>query len=235
MGQIHVNKLFKLLLNSQGVPFKISMYCQIWCLIIQSSGKVQRTELRVFGKWGDGRSPGGTHCLQCLGDPLTAQRTSLRLSPQGLPSTPGLSLGVRADCPLHSIARGGRVKEEGSVVLSCQYFSHTYEMLVSRMWVVLYLKVFLLGNWVVFLKSSNQTCLLSSSVFTLLVGRWDQMLKHVSVTTSNMQLVDDNVASHFICTQNANYYEKMPQTSDWRNLVNYFTYGLCKNLLGFVP
>lgn len=40
MGQIHVNKLFKLLLNSQGVPFKISMGCQIWCLITQSSRKV---------------------------------------------------------------------------------------------------------------------------------------------------------------------------------------------------
>lgn len=40
MGQTHVNKLFKLLLNSQGVPFKISMGCQIWCLITQSSRKV---------------------------------------------------------------------------------------------------------------------------------------------------------------------------------------------------
>lgn len=40
MGQTHVNKLFKLLLNSQGVPFKISMDCQIWCSITQSSRKV---------------------------------------------------------------------------------------------------------------------------------------------------------------------------------------------------
>lgn len=39
MGQTHVNKLFKLLLNSQGVPFKISVDCQI-CLITQSSRKV---------------------------------------------------------------------------------------------------------------------------------------------------------------------------------------------------
>lgn len=45
MGQTHVNKLFKLLLNSQRVPFKISMGCQIWCLITQGSRKVERTEL----------------------------------------------------------------------------------------------------------------------------------------------------------------------------------------------
>lgn len=45
MGQTHVNKLFKLLLNSQGVPFKISTGCQIWCLITQGSRKVERTEL----------------------------------------------------------------------------------------------------------------------------------------------------------------------------------------------
>ena len=45
MGQTHVNKLFKLLLNSQRVPFKISMGCQIWCLITQGSRKVERREL----------------------------------------------------------------------------------------------------------------------------------------------------------------------------------------------
>jgi hypothetical protein len=44
MGQTHVNKLFKVLLNSQGVPFKIRVGCQIWCLIIQ---RVQEK----FNKW----------------------------------------------------------------------------------------------------------------------------------------------------------------------------------------
>lgn len=56
MGQTHVNKLFKLLLNSQGAPFKISTGCQIWCLITQSSRKVERTEL--WESLGDGALTG---------------------------------------------------------------------------------------------------------------------------------------------------------------------------------
>lgn len=80
MGQTHVNKLFKLLLNSQQVPFKISMGCQIWCLITQGSRKVERAELWVFGRWDDDRSCSDMYYSWCLdGPPMALVGVSLLL------------------------------------------------------------------------------------------------------------------------------------------------------------
>lgn len=63
------------------------------------------------------------------------------------------------------------------------------------------------------------------------MGDWDQLLKHgVAVTTSYTQLLEDNVASHFICVENVNCYEKIPQTSDWWSLVAHLTYEFYRDL-----